>query len=50
MHEHHEIETGPAQSKTYSQKRTELLNDPAVKTVLMGLDATVTGIEENVEN
>jgi hypothetical protein len=27
--------------------RYKLLNDPAVKTVLVGLDATVTGIEEN---
>jgi hypothetical protein len=28
-------------------RRSELLNDPAVKTVLLGLDATVTGIEES---
>jgi DNA polymerase-3 subunit gamma/tau len=28
------------------QKRYEILNDPAVKTVLAGLDATITGIEE----
>jgi DNA polymerase III gamma/tau subunit len=28
------------------QRRNELLNDPAVKTVLRGLDATVTGIEQ----
>jgi DNA polymerase-3 subunit gamma/tau len=34
------------QQKTASQKRNELFSDPAVKTVLMGLDATVTGIEE----
>ncbi|UCF15811.1 MAG: hypothetical protein JSW59_20640, partial [Phycisphaerales bacterium] len=34
------------QQKTGSQRRNELLNDPAVKTVLMGLDATITGIEE----
>jgi len=27
------------------EKRNELLNDPAVKTVLLGLNATVTGIE-----
>jgi len=33
--------------KTSGQKRNELINDPAVKTVLMGLDATITGIEEN---
>jgi hypothetical protein len=24
-----------------------LLNDPAVKTVIMGLDATITGVEES---
>jgi DNA polymerase-3 subunit gamma/tau len=29
-----------------AQRRHEILNDPAVKAVLMGLDATVTGIEE----
>ena len=28
------------------QKRYEILNDPGVKTVLTGLDATITGIEE----
>ena len=33
--------------KTGSQKRNELINDPAVKTVLLGLDATITGIEED---
>ena len=33
--------------KTGSQRRNELLNDPAVKAVLMGLDATITGIEES---
>ena len=33
--------------KTGSQKRNELLNDPAVKMVIMGLDATITGIEED---
>jgi DNA polymerase-3 subunit gamma/tau len=32
--------------KTGSQRRNELLNDPAVKTILMGLDATITGIDE----
>jgi len=32
--------------RTTSQRRNELLNDPAVKAILMGLDATVTGIEE----
>ena len=34
------------QQKTGSQRRNELLNDPAVKAVLMGLDATITGVEE----
>jgi DNA polymerase-3 subunit gamma/tau len=34
-------------AKTNSKKRNELINDPAVKTILMGLDATITGIEEN---
>jgi len=39
---------GPSanQPKTSVQRRNELINDPAVKTVLMGLDATITGIEE----
>jgi len=46
-HEQAEKEAGPAQPKTVSQKRNELVNDPAVKTVLMGLDATITGIEED---
>jgi hypothetical protein len=35
------------QPKTSAQRRNELINDPAVKTVLMGLDATITGIEED---
>ncbi len=33
--------------KTSGQRRNELINDPAVKTVLLGLDATITGIEED---
>jgi len=33
--------------KSNAQKRYELLTDPAVKTILVGLDATVTGIEED---
>ena len=37
------------QPKTSGQRRNELINDPAVKTVLMGLDATITGIEEDQE-
>ena len=35
------------QTKTNGQKKSELINDPAVKTVLLGLDATITGIEED---
>ena len=35
-----------AEAKAVREKRNALLNDPAVKTVLMGLNATVTGIEE----
>jgi len=38
---------GPAGPTT--QKRYEILNDPAVKTVIVGLDATVTGIEGTSE-
>jgi DNA polymerase-3 subunit gamma/tau len=34
-------------SKTRSQKQNEIMNDPAVKTVLMGLDATITDIDED---
>ncbi|MHC4596220.1 MAG: DNA polymerase III subunit gamma/tau [Planctomycetota bacterium] len=33
--------------RTSGQKRNELINDPAVRTVLMGLDATITGVEED---
>jgi len=33
--------------KPNGQKRYEILNDPAVKNILVGLDATITGIEEN---
>jgi DNA polymerase III subunit gamma/tau len=41
--------TEPAanQPKTTGQRRNELINDPAVRTVLMGLDATITGIDED---
>jgi DNA polymerase-3 subunit gamma/tau len=40
---------GPSvnQSRPGSKRRIELLNDPAVKTVLLGLDATIAGIEED---
>jgi DNA polymerase-3 subunit gamma/tau len=37
----------PIRQMTSGQKRNELINDPAVKTVLLGLDATITGIEED---
>ncbi|NIP26777.1 MAG: DNA polymerase III subunit gamma/tau [Phycisphaerae bacterium] len=30
-----------------SQRKNEILDDPAVKTVILGLDATITGIEED---
>jgi DNA polymerase-3 subunit gamma/tau len=33
-------------AKPNGRKRNEILNDPGVKTVLLGLDATITGIEE----
>lgn len=36
--------------KTVSQRRNEIINDPAVKTVILGLDATITGIDENSSN
>jgi hypothetical protein len=35
-----------SRAKPNGQKRNEILNDPGVKTVLLGLDATITGIEE----
>ena len=47
-----ELADAPAQTKAPAkqtrppaQKRNELINDPAVKTVLLGLDATLTGFE-----
>jgi DNA polymerase-3 subunit gamma/tau len=40
-----EIKKNPP--KTTGQRRNEIINNPAVKTVLMGLDATITGVEEN---
>ena len=41
-----QAEPGTEKPKTTGQRRNELLNDPAVKAILMGLDATITGIEE----
>ncbi len=40
-------EPTPEKPKNIRQKKNEIINDPAVKTVLMELDATITGIEEN---
>jgi hypothetical protein len=42
-----DAESDAARPMTGSERRNELLNDPAVKTVLMGLDATITGVEES---
>ena len=47
VNEQTQTEPAPNQPKTSSQKRNEIINDPAVKTVRIGLDATITGIEEN---
>ena len=44
--EHKQTGPSPDKPKTSSQKKNEIVNDPAVRTVLMGLDATITGIEE----
>ncbi len=43
-------EPRPNRAKTRGKRRNEIINDPAVKTVLMGLDATITGIEEKAES
>jgi DNA polymerase-3 subunit gamma/tau len=43
-------EPAPNRPKSSGQRRNELINDPAVKTVLLGLDATITGIEEDQQN
>ncbi len=45
-----EPQGGQRKPRTSVQNRDELINDPAVKEVLMGLDATITDIEENREN
>jgi len=46
----HQASSIENRGKTPSQRRNEIVNDPAVKTVLMELDATITGIEENKKN
>ncbi len=47
----HELRTtnDEPRTKTNSQRKNEILNDPAVKTVILGLDATITGIEETID-
>lgn len=42
-----QTDSGPVKIGTSSQKRNELMNDPAVKTILLGMDATITNIEED---
>ena len=37
----------PNRFKTSSRRRNDIINHPAVKTVLMGLDAMITGIDED---
>jgi DNA polymerase-3 subunit gamma/tau len=37
----------PNRLKTSSQRKNDLINHPAVKTILMGLDATICGVEED---
>jgi hypothetical protein len=41
-----ERQSEPEEPKTRSQKQNEIINDPAVKTVIMGLDATITNIDD----
>jgi len=45
--EQKQAQPAPNRLKTSSQRKNELINHPAVKTVLMGLDATITGVEED---
>ena len=42
-------QSGADQVETTSQKRNKIVSDPAVKTLIMGLGATITGIEEKTE-
>jgi len=42
-------ESPPKPPGAASQRKREIVNDPAVKTVLMGLDATITNIEEDLQ-
>jgi DNA polymerase-3 subunit gamma/tau len=43
----HQTKAEVKQIKTTGQRRKELINDPAVKKILLGLDATITSVEEN---
>jgi DNA polymerase-3 subunit gamma/tau len=45
--EHTESKPPIKEIKTSNRRKNEILNDPAVKTVILGLDATITGIEED---
>jgi len=36
-----------ASAKMTSAQKADVINHPAVKTVLLGLDATITGVDEN---
>ena len=40
-------ESGTKAHKTSSEKQNEIMNDPAVKTILMGLGARITSVKEN---
>jgi len=47
MHQTQSDEVEASDAVTPGRKKNELINDPAVRTVLLGLDATVTGIRED---
>jgi DNA polymerase-3 subunit gamma/tau len=40
------LRTRPPGAKTSKQEREEVMNDPAVKAIITGLNATITGIEQ----
>ena len=46
VREHPKSAARPA-DKVGSRRKNDITNDPAVKTILMGLDATITGVEED---
>jgi DNA polymerase-3 subunit gamma/tau len=45
--EQKQSQPAPNRLKTSSQRKNELINHPSVKTVLMGLDAMICGVEED---